>query len=312
MTQQEDKRPPYEPSLYGLTSLPLSAWPTVAEHTKANQPAPDPLLGCSGFLPDSWIGDEPNRTCPIPLPLPSDYASKRLPTTPREILFDLHERLCQKGLEVMYAKNHDYAQCNDPYRNFRLAENLGVSPLLGILIRMGDKLARAAGFAATGVLKVKDESIDDTLVDIINYTVLFSGMLKEEQEKQRKDVAVSVQSVLATPPGERVMSPTHGQQVRDLVTDEQGIIKLTRADILRLASQELDGKKPLADMAATFVFSDCYIQRLQEVERLEKATNSEAEQTRSRTSSGLVGFTRKLRQQPPPLERDESSFDPNV
>lgn len=101
-------------------------------------------------------------------------AAKYGPVSPRRLeLYRLHERLCKEALDLMYQKNHDYANDADPYRNFRMFG------LLGIVIRLGDKLARLQSFLENGSLAVQDEQIEDTLKDIINYSVIFGGFLAD-------------------------------------------------------------------------------------------------------------------------------------
>ena len=90
-------------------------------------------------------------------------------TTPRGRLYTHHVRLCHDALELMTKKNHDYASLEDPYRNFRQFGRFG------ILVRLGDKFARLRSFEEQGELKVQDESVRDTLLDIINYAVLYYG-----------------------------------------------------------------------------------------------------------------------------------------
>jgi hypothetical protein len=41
-------------------------------------------------------------------------------------------------------------------------------------------------FAEKGELKVKGESVDDALIDIINYTALIAGMIAEEKSLDNK------------------------------------------------------------------------------------------------------------------------------
>lgn len=91
----------------------------------------------------------------------------------RDELLLLHTELTTSAKELMVAKNHDYAGTSDPFRNFR---RFG---LLGILVRLGDKLARLESFVENGELKVKDESVLDTVLDAINYSILFYGYHKE-------------------------------------------------------------------------------------------------------------------------------------
>ena len=57
-------------------------------------------------------------------------------------------------------KNHDYG--NDSLKSFGN---------LGILIRISDKVDRLKTFQKKGILNVKDEKIEDTLKDIINYAI---------------------------------------------------------------------------------------------------------------------------------------------
>lgn len=89
--------------------------------------------------------------------------------TQRERLYRLHAELTSDAKSIMEKKNHDYASLEDPYRNFRLFGKFG------ILVRLGDKFARLRSFEEQGELKVEDESIRDTLLDIINYAVLYYG-----------------------------------------------------------------------------------------------------------------------------------------
>ncbi len=89
----------------------------------------------------------------------------------REKLLSVHDDLCQMAKNLMIIKNHDYAALSDPFRNFRLFGELG------ILVRLSDKLARLQSFVENGELKVKDESVLDTCLDLINYSVLFYGYL---------------------------------------------------------------------------------------------------------------------------------------
>ena len=75
------------------------------------------------------------------------------------------------GFELLKRKNADYASTNDPYQNFRFAEIVGVPIERAILVRMSDKLARISNIL-TKPAEVKDETIEDTLLDLINYTAI--------------------------------------------------------------------------------------------------------------------------------------------
>jgi len=74
---------------------------------------------------------------------------------------DLHSR-----------KNHDYAGTDDPLKNLRACERMGIPAWKGILIRLQDKVSRYEQFAKVGKLEVKNESIADTLMDNAAYSLL--------------------------------------------------------------------------------------------------------------------------------------------
>jgi hypothetical protein len=91
----------------------------------------------------------------------------------RDDLFILHTQLCREAKKLMVAKNHDYSSKTDPFRSFRMFGGKG------ILVRMGDKLTRLESFMDKGELKVKDENVRDTVLDLINYSVLLYGYLQD-------------------------------------------------------------------------------------------------------------------------------------
>jgi hypothetical protein len=102
----------------------------------------------------------------------------------REILFDLQDEMFAKCKEIIRVKNSDYANGDDPYINFRSSEIFGVSPVTGIMLRAMDKFQRVATFDKNGKLSVKDESVLDALLDILNYVILIAGYINDKQENK--------------------------------------------------------------------------------------------------------------------------------
>lgn len=101
-------------------------------------------------------------------------------------VFRVHRDLTDKALELMRAKNHDYAGRggDQPFANFERCEALGIcSTEQGIMVRLADKMSRMSTFIDGGVLKVQGEKVEDTIIDGINYFVLLYAYLK--QKKQR-------------------------------------------------------------------------------------------------------------------------------
>lgn len=120
---------------------------------------------------------------PVCIPGPDGYADSEAyspivdPTepvpTPREALYEAHADLCNDALELMGKKNADYASQADPFRNFRMFGGLGV------LVRASDKLARLRTFEERDTFSVTDESLRDTILDLINYAVIYYAMKRE-------------------------------------------------------------------------------------------------------------------------------------
>lgn len=86
-----------------------------------------------------------------------------------------------KGIAMIEKKNADYANSNDPFKNFKLFEfifkDIDLSKVdkteLAIMMRILDKIQRMCNLLACGP-KVVEESFDDTCTDGINYL----GILK--------------------------------------------------------------------------------------------------------------------------------------
>lgn len=84
------------------------------------------------------------------------------------------------ALELVLKKTKDYATIDDPYRNFRMSESVGVSVEKGILVRMCDKLSRIGNLIESNDPSVKGESIEDTLIDIMNYSNILLCYIQEK------------------------------------------------------------------------------------------------------------------------------------
>jgi len=97
----------------------------------------------------------------------------------RDELLELHQKLGVMGRDIMSMKNEDYAHGDDPFANFRGSEFLGMDPRMGILLRVMDKIRRLHAYTERGEMMVKSEPVRDSVLDIINYMVLFWGMSLE-------------------------------------------------------------------------------------------------------------------------------------
>ena len=87
-----------------------------------------------------------------------------------EIIFN------EEALSLINSKNDDYANPTDFYANFRLCEQAGIPMFIGVHVRMLDKISRLNSFIErfnrTGEITAHHESIEDTLLDTINYSAI--------------------------------------------------------------------------------------------------------------------------------------------
>lgn len=99
---------------------------------------------------------------------------------------EFHKQCCLNMIEITLRKNADYTGINqDPFANFTAVADLGIcKPEQGFLVRMMDKMMRINSFVQKGVLEVKDESVEDTLLDLANYSIILCGYIRSERDKR--------------------------------------------------------------------------------------------------------------------------------
>lgn len=89
----------------------------------------------------------------------------------------------KEGYELFNKKNTDYGDAFADY---------GV---VGILVRMGDKMRRFTSVSKKGVSLVNDESLRDTLIDMHNYSAM-AIMLMDEARKIGPGESVTIRDLL--------------------------------------------------------------------------------------------------------------------
>jgi len=105
--------------------------------------------------------------------------------TTREYLLQLHDNMTAKAKKIMEVKNSDYGANQDALHNFRLCEQLYIPMEIGILTRLCDKIARI-GNLINKPNRVLDETIQDTIIDTINYMIILNAALEERKEKEKE------------------------------------------------------------------------------------------------------------------------------
>jgi len=91
----------------------------------------------------------------------------------------IFEEITDKMRDIMLSKGNDYAN-EDRLSNFKLAGSIcGLSPEQNCLSLIATKVARL-GVLLKEKSKPNNESIEDSLVDMANYTLLLIMILKDE------------------------------------------------------------------------------------------------------------------------------------
>lgn len=85
-----------------------------------------------------------------------------------------------KGIELIERKNHDYAGIDNPFKNFESALVVGIPVERAILVRVLDKLSRVSNLLGNEA-SVKDEAIEDTILDAINYLAILKAYLDDQK-----------------------------------------------------------------------------------------------------------------------------------
>jgi len=102
----------------------------------------------------------------------------------RDELFQLHEDICRRALVIMRHKSADYASGTYTFANFKRGEILGfASAEEGLMLRVVDKISRISTFLKKGELKVGNETVQDSILDVINYMILLQGLLEDKETK---------------------------------------------------------------------------------------------------------------------------------
>lgn len=139
-------------------------------------PVPGPLNECSvcGLMSSAYI----HRIVPL------SFEIEQPP------YLDAQQKVLKDCMELMRTKSSDYCHplVNDSLSNFRKSHALGVPAWMGTLVRMSDKWERIVTLAYKKTVMnegpaVRDESIEDTLRDIINYAAIVLVLYREEQKK---------------------------------------------------------------------------------------------------------------------------------
>ncbi len=97
------------------------------------------------------------------------------------------EHIQKEGLDLFKKKNQDYGDAFARY---------GV---IGVLVRMGDKISRLQSITTNAISLINSESLRDTLIDLHNYSAM-AIMLLDEDKKKKEDIYLSPPKLRPPPP----------------------------------------------------------------------------------------------------------------
>ena len=84
-------------------------------------------------------------------------------------------------------KNQDYTggdTNSNPFANFDESAEFGVDPLIGLSVRIGDKLQRLKAFCNGGLaLTTKGDTVADIFKDLIGYSSIALGMIERKKNR---------------------------------------------------------------------------------------------------------------------------------
>lgn len=102
--------------------------------------------------------------------------------------YDKMKDLTNEMLKIYMEKNSDYGDSfSKSYKEFGI-----IAPV----VRMNDKMERIKQLSKAEDIKVKDESLHDTLIDIANYALMTAVEMELESEKEGRTVLLGESEVV--------------------------------------------------------------------------------------------------------------------
>lgn len=102
--------------------------------------------------------------------------------------YDKMKDLTNEMLKIYREKNSDYGDSfSKSYKEFGI-----IAPV----VRMSDKMERIKQLSKAEDIKVKDESLHDTLIDIANYALMTAIEMDLESEKEGRTVLLGESEVV--------------------------------------------------------------------------------------------------------------------
>lgn len=85
------------------------------------------------------------------------------------------------ALSIIDKKNHDYSGVSDPFGSFRNAAIAGVSVKQSLVLAVVQKISRLGNLLQRPA-KVVTESMEDTIIDAINYLAILLAYIHSKEK----------------------------------------------------------------------------------------------------------------------------------
>lgn len=99
----------------------------------------------------------------------------------KDEFIQLAESFQDEGLNILDGKSNDYAKEDDVMSAFKTVEVFNIKPEHALLSRMTEKLSRISNIVNGKNIKVLDESVKDSLLDLANYSFILYAYLKDKK-----------------------------------------------------------------------------------------------------------------------------------
>lgn len=93
----------------------------------------------------------------------------------------LIRKFMKRQLEILNKKGFDYSGEEKTTKNFKFHEDIGIPAEVSCFIRLSDKFNRLKSFFKRKDFKFKEETVEDTLIDLANYCIILYLILKEKK-----------------------------------------------------------------------------------------------------------------------------------
>ena len=100
------------------------------------------------------------------------------------------ETILKSMQEIHDRKNHDYSPEGE-FGNFAESEKIGIPGWKGAFVRLQDKYTRACNLISGKESKVIEETLEDTLIDLANYSVIVLAL--REMARAKMEVKTDAQ-----------------------------------------------------------------------------------------------------------------------